>query len=376
MPTQVFPHESISTTNGAYPDDRTLLMPVCADGRYHRTAAEAGACLHHPSDKDFSTVNPDHPNCAKVPRRPAPQQDITYEDEDEEGSDNELPVVPPITPAPAFDARSTSKSPSPLGKRAGLPTPPFSQEVEEEEDIGDNIVVGMSSSPPAMPAPNPVMRLSPPPRSSPLVCDSQKASPARQASPVAKNIVNNDDYGSNALINNSSNDDDESVHGPLSTTPTPPAAARHHHDHLAAAAAPRTHITETSPPASPTHFAQAGPTLADLENQILHLRADRTRLTDALSNSTFRAQNLVTRSQIQLIELRLARREATAAKLRERAMWGLVELAREGRRNAWISAGMVVAMGLVYVCWCWCMTVESAYVRRRRGEVLFGRGEL
>lgn len=323
-------------------------MPYCKDGRFHRTQAEADACLHHPADKDFKTVNLPHPPLSTGKSRNNIEED-QHSDSEEEDENDSLPTRVPVTPLAKKKSKAASKSPSPASQQPGYPTPPFTQEME---DIGDNIVVA-SSSPAA--AAGAARRRSPRPAPS---CGMQAGpSSSRAATPEAEL------------------DDFDDIPGPLSSTaptrsPSPAQAPSNGTTRV-----PETDFEGTTliNDNDDDQSDEGEPNIADLENSIRTLTADRAHLTDALHDSTFHVRRLQTRGRIERINTALARQENASVLASARAAWETVEVAAEARRNAWTSTGIVLGVAVAYWVWCWWMSVEMAYIRSRRCGV-FGMG--
>lgn len=316
-------------------------MPVCEDGRYHATQAEADACIHHPADKDFQKLDPFHPRLSKPKRRTRITNDKSFYDE-QDGDGLPTTDLEPKTRISKNKVSSASSSLSSPIEGPGYPTPPFSEDVDE--DIGDNIVVAMIPSPPALSSNSVPLALRQSPRSSPPFSGAGMTITGTSTSPEPNRDKTN------------MNDELDDNSGPLS--PSPPTAA-HSPSAEATTRVPETELDDT------TLISPDEPDVTALENEIRSLRADRARLTDALSTSTFRIRNLVTRGKILGIEARLARREVTNAHAQASTAWEVVDAAREGRKNAWLSAAFVLLIALVYMVWCWLHRPEMKYVRAR-----------
>ena len=328
-------------------------MPFCEDGRWHATQREADACRHHKDDKDFRTVNKSLPSCAAPKKRKARISETIEEDTEDEGDDGtDLPQASPLTPTPKPKPVPASKSPSPSAQQLGYPTPPLTHEAE---DMDDNIVVAIpASSQMACTSPMPAVRR-----------QSQQCSPSCGAQPTSSN---------RGTPEEDDNDLDD-IPGPLSSSPPPPAASRSPSPAQSAAdtsRVPETVIEATNNPTIDDDASNTSDT-AELNNTILTLRADRARLTDALSTSTFRTQNLLTRARLQRIETQLARAEMSEVQAHASTAWEAVDAAREARKNAWMSVAIVMVLVLGYAGWCWWYSVEMKYVRGRRCGV-YGLG--
>lgn len=316
-------------------------MPFCADGCRHATQEEADACRHRSDDKDFANLDLPHPRTSTSKKRTAAPNTSN-----------------PVTPIPS-KLRQPARKVQAAANSQYYPTPPFTQ---DNEDIGDNIDVAQPSQDTMMssPAAAAAVRKSPSSRSAPSCADAGPSS---------------DDVAALA-----SEDTDEFIPGLLSSpsaaaSPSPdttrvPETAFDNDDDAAL-------INDDAIDTTTDSGDDAAPSaahLADLTNQIRALTADRARLTDTLASSTFRAQNLLTRTKIANINARLARLDADKAEAEAKLAWETIEVAREGRKNAWVSVGLVVGMVLGYGVWCWVNSVEFAYIRSRECGV-YGLGE-
>lgn len=308
-------------------------MPYCRDDRWHKTREEADACVHHPADKDFRNLTLAIP-AAKKKSKPAVPDDHD-EDEDE---DNLLVPSPVATPNVRFESHFLRHTRSKQEYLPAYMTPPATQD-QNNDNMGDNIQVASSS--PAMAASRRQAKAP--------ICDNRTSSSPAPDSPV---------------INN----DDDDIPGPLSSSPPPPASP-------STSRVPETVFSNTNGAVPANQTTQQQDRIQHLENEILSLRASRSRLTDALNTAVFRADTLVTRNRINQVTTRLANLETQKARAEVRKTAETAEVAREARKEAWKSIWLVLLLMVMgYTVWCWYYSVEFTYVRARRCWV-YGLGE-